>query len=178
MCMIHSYDGYSPEIHSEAFVHPDATLIGQVVIKQGATIWPATVLRGDMGLIEIGANTSVQDGSVAHMTEGWSKCVIGDRVTVGHKALLHGCVVGNDCLIGMGAILMDNVEIGDGCLIAAGTLLPPNKKIPPNSFVRGAPGKIIREVGDRERAMIAGGWKTYVEHGEIYRKLNLASQRE
>ncbi len=167
--MIHDYGGHSPNIHPEAFVHPDATIIGQVTVGRGSTIWPGVVLRGDMGAIIIGEETSIQDGSVAHMTEGWSKTVVGDRVTVGHKALLHGCVIGNDCLIGMGSILMDNVEIGQGSLIAAGTLLSPHKVIPEKTFVRGMPGKIIRPVSEKDEAMIKGSHQTYVEHGAVYR---------
>lgn len=169
--MIHPYGDHAPEIHPEAFVHPDATLIGQVVVGARSTVWPGTVMRGDMGRIVIGEDTSVQDGTICHMTEGWSETVVGDRVTVGHRVILHGCVVEDECLIGMGAILLDNVKVGRGSLIAAGALLTVGMEVPPGSVVMGSPAKVVRQAGEKERAMIDGGWRTYVEHGAEYKKL-------
>lgn len=168
--MMHPFDGFAPDIHTEAFVHPDSTLIGRVTIGARATIWPAAVLRADMqGKIVIGEDTSIQDGSMLHLTEDWSETVVGARVTVGHGVILHGCVVEDECLIGMGAIILDNARIGRGSFIAAGTLVPPGKQIPPNSFVVGSPGVIKREVSEKDRRMIDDGWKTYVKYGAKYK---------
>lgn len=169
--MIHSFGEHTPKIDDTAFVHPDATLIGQVVIGADATIWPTTVLRADMGRIEIGSQTSIQDGTICHLTEGWSNTIVGNRVTVGHRVILHGCIVEDDCLIGMGSILLDNVHVGKGSLIAAGSLLTVGMQIPPNSLVMGSPARVVRSVGDKERAMIEGGWRTYVEYGAQYRAM-------
>lgn len=167
---VHAFDGKSPQIHPDAFVHPDATIIGNAVVGARSTIWPGTVLRADMnGLIEIGEDTSVQDGSVAHLTENWSKTVVGNRVTVGHRVILHGCVVEDDCLVGMGSIILDNAHIGAGSLIAAGSVVTAGTQVPPGSFVTGAPAKVVGTVKDKHKAMIDGGWRTYVEYGAKYK---------
>ena len=159
--MIEAFDGISPEIHPEAWAHAGAHLIGDVHLARGASAWPTTVLRGDMGPIRIGEDTNIQDGTICHNTTGWSETWVGARCTIGHRVILHGCRIGDDVLVGMGAILMDNVEIGSGSLIAAGTLLTPGKVIPPGSVVMGSPGKIVRQVGPREIDMIANGWTSY-----------------
>lgn len=169
--MIHGYGDHAPEIHPDAFVHPDATLIGHVVVGARSSVWPGTIMRGDMGRIVVGQDTSVQDGTICHLTEGWSETIVGDRVTVGHRVILHGCIVEDECLIGMGAILLDNVKVGRGSLIGAGALVTVGTEIPPGSVVMGSPAKVIRQAGDKERAMIDGGWRTYVEHAAEYKKL-------
>lgn len=167
--MIHSYDEHSPKIDESAFVHPDATLIGQCEIGARASIWPTTVLRADMGRIAIGEDTSVQDGSIVHLTEGWSETVVGARVTVGHRVILHGCTVEDDCLIGMGAIILDNARIGEGSLVGAGALVTVGKQFPPGSVIMGSPAKVVREVNERDKQMIDAGWRTYVEHAARYK---------
>jgi carbonic anhydrase/acetyltransferase-like protein (isoleucine patch superfamily) len=168
--MIHSLDGKTPQIHADAFVHPDATVIGDATIGARASIWPTTVLRADMGRIVIGEDTSVQDGTIAHLTEGWSETVIGARVTVGHRVILHGCTVEDDCLIGMGSILLDNVKVGAGSLIAAGSLVTVGTEIPPGSFVRGSPAKVVGPARDEHKVMIEGGWRTYVDYAARYKQ--------
>ncbi len=137
-------------------------VIGYVEIGERASVWPTAVLRGDMGLISIGDETSIQDGAICHDTGGRSETRIGKRVTVGHRAILHGCIVEDECLIGMGAIIMDNAVIGRGSLVGAGAVIPPGKIIPPGSVVMGAPGRIVREAGQMERDMIEHGWRAYV----------------
>ena len=169
--MIHAFDDIHPELHADAFVHPDATVIGKVQIGAGSSIWPAAVLRGDMGWIRIGDNTSIQDGSVCHMTHDLSECVVGNRVTVGHKVLLHGCIVEDECLIGMGAILLDNARIGTGSLIGAGSLVTYGTEIPPHSLVFGSPAKVVRTLKPKERQMIDEGWPIYVETATKYKTL-------
>ena len=155
--MFESYKGVSPTVDDEAWVHDNAVLIGDVQVGSRANIWPGCVLRGDQGAIVIGAETSIQDGTVAHCTGGMSTTVIGDRCTVGHRIILHGCIVEDDCLIGMGAILLDNCEIGKGSIIGAGAVIPVGKKIPPGSKVMGVPGKVVGEVSEREATMMIGG---------------------
>ncbi len=155
--MRESYNGMSPTVDAEAWVHASATLIGDVVVKARATVWPGCVLRGDQGVVLIGEETSIQDGSIAHCTGGISTTVIGDRCTVGHRVILHGCIVEDDCLIGMGAILLDNCRIGSGSIIGAGALIPVGKVIPPRSKVMGVPGRIVGEVTDWEHELMIGG---------------------
>jgi gamma-carbonic anhydrase len=167
--VIHAFEGKSPRIDATAFVHPDATIIGDVVVGPRASIWPGVVLRGDMGRIVIGADTSIQDGTVAHLTEGWSETIVGDRCTVGHKVILHGCIVGDECLIGMGSILLDTSKIGSGSLIGAGSLVTVGTEVPARSLAFGSPAKVARPVKDKEIAMIDGGWRHYVDFARRYR---------
>lgn len=162
--MIESFDGHTPLVPPSAFVHAQATLIGQVTLGEQASVWPAAVLRGDHAPIRIGDRSNVQDGAVAHTTEGISEVVVGTDCTVGHRAILHGCRVGNHVLVGMGAILLDNCEIGDWTLIGAGTLITARKKIPSGVMVLGNPGKVIRELTDQEREWIAYSARTYVDY--------------
>ena len=159
--MIERYKDHVPVVHPEAWVHETAVLIGQVELAAGASVWPTAVLRGDMGRVVIGENTNIQDGTVCHDTTDISETFVGARCTVGHRVILHGCIVEDDVLVGMGSILMDNVRVGEGSLIGAGTLLTPGKVIPPGSVVMGWPGRVVRPVGEMERKMIAGGWRSY-----------------
>jgi gamma-carbonic anhydrase len=168
--MIHPLGDGIPQIDATAFVHPNATVIGHATVAARATIWPGTVLRADMGTIVIGEDSSVQDGSIVHLTEGWSTTTVGARVTVGHRVILHGCVVEDDCLIGMGSIILDNARIGAGSLVAAGSLVTANTVIPPGSFVRGSPAKVVGPVTEQHVTMIEGGWRTYVEYGARYKQ--------
>ena len=124
--MIEALEGLVPVVHPTAWVHPSAVLIGEVELGPNVSIWPTAVLRGDMGLIRFGADSNLQDGAVCHNTSGRSETLIGERVTVGHRAILHGCIVEDDCLIGMGAIVMDNARIGAGSFVAAGAVVPPS----------------------------------------------------
>ena len=156
------YKGIEPRVDPGAWVHNSAVLIGDVVVKTGATVWPTCVLRGDQGSVVIGEESSIQDGTVAHCTGGMSTTVVGDRCTVGHRVVLHGCIVEDDCMIGMGAILLDNCRIGSGSIIGAGALIPVGKQIPPRSKVMGVPGRVVGEVSDWEyEIMIGGGHHEY-----------------
>lgn len=166
--MIEAHNGHEPIIAPTAFVHDMATVIGQVEIGAESSVWPSAVLRGDDGIIEIGALSSIQDGTVIHNTEGWSTTHVGERVTVGHNVTLHGCRVHDDCLIGMGAIILDNAVIGSGSIVGAGSVIPAGKVIPENSLVMGNPYKIVRSCGERERDMIENGWKAYQKRAKEY----------
>jgi carbonic anhydrase/acetyltransferase-like protein (isoleucine patch superfamily) len=164
------YQDFNPKVHPLAYVHPSAELLGDVEVGEEASLWPTTVLRGDNGWIRIGARTSVQDGSVAHATVGVSNTTIGTDCTIGHRVVLHGCTVGNHCLIGISSTLLDKVEIGDWSFVAAGSLVTPEKKFPPRSFILGAPAKRIREVTEKEIAWIKHSVEVYVGLTRSYRK--------
>jgi carbonic anhydrase/acetyltransferase-like protein (isoleucine patch superfamily) len=169
--MIAHVMGKSPKIAASAFIAPSADVMGDVTIGEHASIWFQAVVRGDVHWIKIGDYTNVQDGCILHVTNGEAPLTIGARVTIGHKALLHGCTVGDDCLIGMGAILLDHVEVGAGSVVAAGALLPPGKKYPPGSLIIGAPAKALRPITEKERAnMIDQGWRNYHGYVQQYRK--------
>lgn len=171
--MIHGLGDKTPNIDPLAFIHPDATIIGHVTVHAHASVWPAAVLRGDMGSIEIGEATSIQDGSVVHLTEGWSNTRVGRRVTVGHRAIIHGATVEDECLIGMGAILLDNAVIGSGSLVGAGSLVTAGMVVPPGSLVLGSPARVVRPVNAKERQMIEVGWRSYLDYAARYRMLGL-----
>ncbi len=167
--MIEEYQGHRPQIDPTAFVHERATLIGQVVIGPEASIWPGVVMRGDDGRIVIGAQTSIQDGTVVHLTEGLSETKVGERVTVGHNVTLHGCVVEDEVIVGMGSILLDNARIGKGSIVGAGTLVPMNKTVPPGVLVLGNPFRVVRELTDKDRQFIEFSWRSYVEKLRLHR---------
>lgn len=158
---IEPFENLTPRIHPLAFVHPGAHLLGEVDVAEDASIWPAAVLRGDQGRVSIGARTSIQDGSVCHATIGVSQTIVGEECTVGHRVVLHGCTVGNRCLVGMGSVLLDGVQIGDDSFVAAGSLVTPNKVFPPGSFILGSPAKRVRDLSAEEREWIKYSWLTY-----------------
>jgi carbonic anhydrase/acetyltransferase-like protein (isoleucine patch superfamily) len=170
MARLEPYKNTRPQVDPTAYVHEDATLIGDVVVGAEASIWPGVVMRGDDGPIRIGALTSIQDGSVVHTTRGQSRVDVGARCTVGHNVILHGCTVEDDCLIGMGAILLDGAVIGRGSLVGAGALVTTNKVIPPGSLVLGSPAKVVRPCSDKDTAQIDHGWREYQERGREYRE--------
>lgn len=162
-----SYKGVDPQLAENVYIAPGAFVIGRVKIAQGANIWYNTVLRGDVDEIHVGRYTNIQDNSTVHVVCG-SPAVIGDYVTVGHGAIIHGCTVGNNCLIGMGAILLNYAEIGDNCIIAAGSLIPERKKIPPNSLVMGSPGKVVRQLTEEDIEKIRESSLSYHELAQDY----------
>ncbi len=141
------YRDRTPSFGREAFVHPSAVIIGDVVLEDGANVWPGAVLRGDIERITIGAQTSFQDNSVAHTDEG-HPVVIGARCVIGHAVVVHGAVVGDGCLIGMGSTLLNGSEIGAQSIVGANSLVTQGKKFPPRSLIMGMPAKVVREVTD------------------------------
>ncbi|WP_133488428.1 gamma carbonic anhydrase family protein [Aliiroseovarius marinus] len=143
--MIYELDGIAPEIAEDAFIAPDANLIGKVQIDSKASVWFGSTLRGDNELIHVGAGSNVQENCVFHTDMGFP-LTIGENVTVGHKVLLHGCTIGDGSLIGMNATVMNGAVIGKNCLIGAGALVTEGKVIPDGSMVLGAPGKVVREL--------------------------------
>ena len=168
--MVTDFRGLFPQIHPSAWVHASAQVIGEIELGAQVGIWPTAVLRGDVGAIRIGARSNIQDGAVAHATDDLSEVRVGERCTVGHRAILHGCTVGDDCLIGMGSILLDNCVIGEGTLVAAGALVPMNKVIPPGVLVMGSPAKVVRTLTQQDRDWIRHAWEIYVEKMEAWRR--------
>lgn len=168
--MLISYKGDKPEIHPTVFVAPGAKVIGKVLVGEESTIWFNTVLRGDEGPITIGKRCSIQDNSTIHLYEG-APVVIEDEVTVGHNVILHGCTVGKRSIIGMGSTILDHAEIGEECIIGANTLIPPGKKIPPRSLVVGSPGKVVRELNEKDFELIQLSIDSYVQKGYDYREI-------
>lgn len=166
--MIEPFRDFLPRIHPTAWVHPAATVIGEVELGPGVTVWPGVVLRGDMGLIRFGEDSNVQDGVVAHVTSDISTTRVGERVTVGHRAVLHGCVVEGDAIIGMGSILLDNCEIPRFCIVGAGSVVTPNKRFPPHSLILGNPARVARSLTEKDLAWIRYSWNHYKETAAFY----------
>ncbi len=135
----------SPEIHKTAWVASDANIIGNVILHNKTSVWFKSTLRGDNEIIEVGAGSNVQENTVMHTDVGYP-LIIGDNCTIGHKVMLHGCFIGSNTLIGMGAIILNGAKIGNNCLIGAGALITENKAIPDGSLVMGSPGKIVRKL--------------------------------
>lgn len=149
------------------WIAPNATVIGRVTLAEDVGIWFNAVIRGDNEPIRIGARSNVQEGCVLHVDPGFPM-TIGEDTTVGHMVMLHGCTIGNGVLIGIGAIVLNGAQIGDGSLIGAGSLIPEGKTIPPNSVVFGAPGKVVREVSEKDRARILEGSEDYTQRWKLY----------
>lgn len=168
--MLVPYKGNKPELHPTVFVAPGAKVIGEVQVGEESTIWFNTVLRGDEGPITIGKRCSIQDNSTIHLYEG-APVIVEDEVTVGHNVILHGCKVGKRSIIGMGSTILDHAEIGEECIIGANTLIPPGKKIPPRSLVVGSPGKVVRELTEKDFEIIELSIDSYVKKGYDYREI-------
>lgn len=160
--MIKSYQGIEPNIDETVFIADSADIIGNVTIGKNSNIWYNSVIRADEGFVTIGENTNIQDGSVVHISKG-CPTIIGNNVTVGHKALIHGCKIGDNTLIGMGSIVLDNAEIGQYSLLGAGSLVPPGKCIPSGVLAMGSPAKVIRELTDEEKQNLVKSALKYVE---------------
>ena len=163
---IYALGEYEPDIDETAFVHPDAVVIGRVRIGPEASVWPCAVLRGDHGRIEVGARTSVQDGTVVHCTRHWPT-LIGAECVVGHNAHLEGCVVGDGCLIGSGSVVLNRVTVGAGSVVAAAALVPEGFEVPPGALVAGVPATIKRT--DVPAGFAANPVKTYIETARAHR---------
>jgi carbonic anhydrase/acetyltransferase-like protein (isoleucine patch superfamily) len=151
----------SPFVHPTAWVAPTAAVLGNVTLAENVSVFYSAVIRGDINEIRIGPGSNIQDGCVLHLSRQHG-CYVGSYVTVGHKAVLHACTIGDECLIGMGAIILDGAEIGARSIIGAGSLVTSNKKIPPGSLVMGSPAKVVRQLSDEEQAGIKAWADSYV----------------
>lgn len=162
-------DGMRVKAHKESWVAPNAMVMGQVVLHKDVSVWFNAVLRGDNDLIEIGEGSNIQDGAVLH-TDGGIQLRMGKGVTVGHMAMLHGCTIGDNCLIGIGATILNNVKIGSNCLIGAHALIPEGKEIPDNSMVVGAPGRIVKTINADMEEMLKINASVYVKNWQRFSK--------
>jgi carbonic anhydrase/acetyltransferase-like protein (isoleucine patch superfamily) len=168
--MIRSYKGITPTVPSSCYVDVSAQLIGDVVLGEHASVWMNAVLRGDVHSIRIGANSNVQDNSVLHGMLGKWPVIVGEWVTIGHSVTLHGCTIGDRCLIGMGSIILNGARVGDGCIIAAGTLIPENTIVPPGTLWMGVPGKQRKQLTDADQEEILRYGRNYLTYKETYLK--------
>ncbi len=160
--MVKEYQGIKPNIDKTVFIAESADIIGKVNIEKNVNIWYNTVIRADEQSITIGENTNIQDGCVVHVGND-IPTVIGKNVTIGHKALIHGCTIGNNTLIGMGSIVLDGAKVGEYTLLGAGSLVPPGKEIPSGVLAMGSPAKVIRELSDIEKENLVKSALKYIE---------------
>jgi carbonic anhydrase/acetyltransferase-like protein (isoleucine patch superfamily) len=166
--MIYTLDGIAPQIDPSAWVAPDANVIGRVVLEAEASVWFGATLRGDNEAIRVGSGSNVQEGCVLHTDIGFP-LVIGAHCTIGHKAILHGCTIGEGSLIGMGAIVLNGAKIGRGCLIGAGALVTEGKEIPDGALVMGAPGKVVRMLDAEGVARLLASAEGYRQNARRFR---------
>jgi carbonic anhydrase/acetyltransferase-like protein (isoleucine patch superfamily) len=168
--MLRPYRSVLPRVHPTAFIDDSAQVIGDVEIGEESGVWMNAVIRGDVNTVRIGRQTNIQDGCVVHGMLGTHPTRLGDQVTIGHAAVLHGCTIRDRCLIGIGAILLNGADIGEDCIVAAGTLVTEGTTIPRRSLVMGLPGVRTRELSDDEIAGILGYAARYVEYRKDYQK--------
>jgi carbonic anhydrase/acetyltransferase-like protein (isoleucine patch superfamily) len=162
------YGDVIPQVAGSAWVAPGAFVIGDVYLGEESSVWYGAVLRGDAEPIRIGGRTNVQDGCILHTDPGFP-ATVGQGCIVGHNAVVHGCEVGDDCLVGMGATVMNGAKIGDGSIVAAGALVPEGREFPPRSLIVGVPAKRIGDVTDEQTADIERGASEYVERAAVHR---------
>jgi gamma-carbonic anhydrase len=167
---IRSYRGKSPQIAASAYIDPAAVVIGDVTIGEDSSVWPMTVVRGDVHFVRIGNRTNIQDGCILHVMRDEFPLILGDEVTVGHSVTLHGCTIESRVLLGMGCIVLNGAVIGTGSIIAAGTLITERTVIPPGSLVMGSPGKVKRPLTDADQKSIGAYAERYVGYKNIYRE--------
>ena len=157
-----------PRIAPDAFVAPGAVIAGDVEVGSGSSVWFGAVVRGDVEPVRIGARTNLQDLAVVHVTSGGGPAVLGDDVTVGHRAVVHGCLVHDRCLIGIGAIVLDGAEVGPESIVGAGALVPPGMRVPPRTLVVGVPARVVRALTDAEVRSIGLSASRYLVHARKY----------
>lgn len=167
--MIRPFRGKVPKAAASAYIDPSAQVIGDITIGERSSIWPNVSARGDVSSITIGDESNVQDNCVLHCDEGFP-LIIGQRVTVGHLAMLHGCTIEDECLIGIGSIILNGARIGTGSVVAAGALVPEGMQVPPYSMVMGVPGKVKREITPDERDRFKVNCQHYVDLAAEYNK--------
>jgi carbonic anhydrase/acetyltransferase-like protein (isoleucine patch superfamily) len=167
---IRPYRGKRPQIAASAYIDPASVIVGDVVIGEDTSVWPLSVIRGDVNYIRIGARTNIQDGSILHVMKDEYPLILGDDITIGHAVTLHGCTIGSRCLIGMRATILNGVIVGEGSIVAAGTLLTERTTVPPQSLVLGSPGRVKRRLTAIDLATIDRYAQRYVEYKNIYRQ--------
>jgi gamma-carbonic anhydrase len=165
---LYEYKGIRPRFGRDVFIAPNATVIGDVEIGEESSVWFGAVIRGDVMPIRFGKRTNLQDGSVVHVTAGTASTTVGDDVTVGHMALLHGCMVGSRVLVGMGSIILDGAVIEDEAIVAAGSLVSPGTRIPVRSLAMGRPARVVRALNDDDLAWVREAGRLYVEYARTF----------
>ena len=168
--MLRTYQGHSPKIATSCYIDPSAQILGDVELGEHSSVWMNAVLRGDVNSIRVGSNSNVQDCSVLHGQRNLYPVIVGDWVTIGHNATVHGCVVEDMCVIGMGATVLNNSRIGEGCIIAAGSVVPENTVVPARTLWAGIPAKLRRAISDKDRDLIREYAQNYLDYVEIYLK--------
>jgi gamma-carbonic anhydrase len=168
--MIRPYGGTMPRIAQSAYIDPSAQVIGDVVIGERSSVWPNVSMRGDVNYIRVGDESSIQDNTVVHVDHDLYPCLVGNRVTVGHRAVLHGCVVGDGALIGIGAIILNGAKIGAGAIVAAGALVPEGMEVPENVLVMGMPARMRRDITPEEQERFRKNCDTYVRITQVYKE--------
>jgi carbonic anhydrase/acetyltransferase-like protein (isoleucine patch superfamily) len=166
--MIRSYQGKTPHIAESCYIDPSAQILGDVAIGPRSSVWMNAVVRGDVNSIRVGSCSNVQDCAVLHGQRNLYPVIVGDWVTIGHNATVHGCVVEDTCVIGMGARVLNNSRIGEGCIIAAGSVVPEHTIVPPRTLWAGVPAKLRRELTDKDRALILEYAQNYLDYVDIY----------
>lgn len=166
--MIRSYQGHTPTIPTSCYIDISAQILGDVALGENSSIWMNAVLRGDVHSIRIGSNSNVQDCSVLHGMRNVYPVIVGDWVTIGHNATVHGCVIEDACLIGMGARILNNARIGEGSIIAAGAVIPENTVVEPNTLWAGVPGKERKKLSPGDREMILKYARNYLDYTKFY----------
>lgn len=162
------YEGKEPKIGPRVFVAPNASLIGDVELAEDVSIWFGVVLRGDIHHIRVGARSNIQDNSVLHVEHETGPALIGEQVTIGHSATVHGCTIGSGSLVGIGATVLSHAVVGERALIGAGALVPEGMEVPPQTLVLGVPGRVKRDLTAEELARLEQSWKNYVDYKERY----------
>lgn len=166
--MVKTYKNSTPAIRKAAFVAENASVIGDVRLDSGASVWYGAVLRGDCGPIIIGKNSNVQDNCTVHCTVGGFNVTLGENVTIGHNAVVHGCTIGDNCLIGMGAVILNGAVIEKNCIVGAGALVTENKHFPENSLILGSPARVVRQLGEKDIAAITANAEEYVQLAHMH----------
>jgi len=167
---VRPFKGMHPDIDPTVYLEPSAVVIGEVALAAHVSVWCNATLRGDVGPMRIGARSNIQDNCVVHQTNGVSRTVVGEDVTVGHGAILHGCIIHDRVLVGMGAIVMDNAEVASDCLIGAGALVPPGRRfLEPGWLIHGSPARAVRPLTDAERESIPASAAHYMDYVREHR---------
>lgn len=168
--VIREFNGKTPNVEKALFIAENASIIGDVTLDEGVTIWYGAVLRADTGAIRVGKNVNIQDGTVLH-TEVGGDVNIADNVTIGHKAIVHGCSIGSNTMIGMGATVMNDAVIGKDSLVAAGSLVTERKEFPEGSLIMGSPAKAVKKTSEDQIKMIKSSVQEYLDLGKAYKNI-------
>lgn len=175
--MIESINGKTPQVDPSAFIAPGAVVLGDVELGPEVSVWYGCVLRGDINWIRVGARTNLQDGSVIHVSHTGQGTLVGSEVVVGHRVVLHSCTVGDQVLIGMGAVVLDRAQVGEGAIVAAGAVVPPGMIVPPDTMVAGIPAKVIRPVTPEQRQATVATMERYLTAMAMHKQMHSGEGR-